>query len=157
MSKVSYYTEEGLKKLKEELNYLKSTERPNISKQIAEARDKGDLSENAEYDAAKEAQGLLELKIAKLAAVVGNARVMDEKNVDTSQVSVLSKVKIKNKKNGATMTYTLVSEEEADLKSGKISIASPIGKGLLGKKVGETSEIQVPAGKVKFEILDISI
>ncbi len=157
MSKVSYYTEEGLKKLKEELNYLKSTERPNISKQIAEARDKGDLSENAEYDAAKEAQGLLELKIAKLATVVGNARVMDEKNVDTSQVSVLSKVKIKNKKNGATMTYTLVSEEEADLKSGKISIASPIGKGLLGKKVGETSEIQVPAGKVKFEILDISI
>lgn len=157
MSKVSYYTEEGLKKLKEELNYLRSTERPNISKQIAEARDKGDLSENAEYDAAKEAQGLLELKIAKLAAVVGNARVMDEKNVDTSQVSVLSKVKIKNKKNGATMTYTLVSEEEADLKSGKISIASPIGKGLLGKKVGETSEIQVPAGKVEFEILDISI
>ena len=157
MSKVSYYTEEGLKKLKEELNYLKSTERPNISKQIAEARDKGDLSENAEYDAAKEAQGLLELKIAKLAAVVGNARVMDEKNVDTSKVSVLSKVKIKNTKNGATMTYTLVSEEEADLKSGKISVASPIGKGLLGKKVGEKSEIQVPAGKVNFEILDISI
>lgn len=157
MSKVSYYTEEGLKKLKEELNHLRSVERPSISKQIAEARDKGDLSENAEYDAAKEAQGLLELKIAKLAAVVGNARVMDEKNVDTSKVSVLSKVKIKNKKNGASMTYTLVSEEEADLKSGKISVASPIGKGLLGKKVGESTEIQVPAGKVEFEIQDISI
>jgi len=157
MSKVSYYTEEGLNKLKEELNHLKSVERPNISKQIAEARDKGDLSENAEYDAAKEAQGLLELKIAKLGAVVGNARVMDEKNIDISQVSVLSKVKIKNKKNGALITYTLVSEEEADLKSGKISVQSPIGKGLLGKKVGESTEIKVPAGKVEFEIQDISI
>lgn len=157
MSKFSYYTEEGLNKLKKELNYLKSTERPSISKQIAEARDKGDLSENAEYDAAKEAQGLLELKIAKLAMVVGNARVMDEKNVDLSKASVLSKVKIKNKKNGASMTYTLVSEEEADLKTGKISVQSPIGKGLLGKKVGESAEIQVPAGKVEFEILDISI
>lgn len=157
MSNISYYTEEGLKKLKEELNHLKSVERPNISKQIAEARDKGDLSENAEYDAAKEAQGLLELKIAKLAEVVGNARVMDEKNIDTSQVSVLSKVKIKNKKNGASMTYTLVSEEEADLKSGKISVQSPIGKGLLGKKVGESTEIQVPAGKVEFEVQEISI
>jgi len=157
MSNISYYTEEGLKRLKEELNHLKSVERPNISKQIAEARDKGDLSENAEYDAAKEAQGLLELKIAKLAEVVGNARVMDEKNIDTSQVSVLSKVKIKNKKNGASMTYTLVSEEEADLKSGKISVQSPIGKGLLGKKVGESTEIQVPAGKVEFEVQEISI
>lgn len=157
MSKVSYYTEEGLNKLKEELIHLKSVERPYISKQIAEARDKGDLSENAEYDAAKEAQGLLELKIAKLGAVVGNARVMDEKNIDTSQVSVLSKVKIKNKKNGALITYTLVSEEEADLKSGKISVQSPIGKGLLGKKVGESTEIKVPAGKVEFEIQDISI
>jgi len=157
MSTISYYTEEGLKKLKEELNHLKSVERPSISKQIAEARDKGDLSENAEYDAAKEAQGLLELKIAKLSEVVGNARVMDEKNVDTSKVSVLSKVKIKNKKNGASMTYTLVSEEEADLKSMKISVKSPIGKGLLGKKVGETTEIQVPAGKVEFEIQEISI
>lgn len=157
MSTISYYTEEGLKRLKEELIHLKSVERPSISKQIAEARDKGDLSENAEYDAAKEAQGLLELKIAKLAEVVGNARVMDEKNVDTSKVSVLSKVKIKNKKNGASMTYTLVSEEEADLKSMKISVKSPIGKGLLGKKVGETTEIQVPAGKVEFEIQEISI
>ena len=157
MSTVSYYTEEGLNKLKEELNYLKTTGRTNIARQIAEARDKGDLSENAEYDAAKDAQGHLELKISKLEAVVGNARVMDEKNVDTSQVSVLSKVKIKNKKNGATMTYTLVSEEEADLKTGKISVKSPIGKGLLGKKVGEITEIQVPAGKVEFEIQDIFI
>ncbi len=157
MSKVSYYTEEGLKKLKDELNYLKTTGRTDIAKQIAEARDKGDLSENAEYDAAKDAQGLLELKIAKLGAVVGDARVMHEKNIDTSKVSVLAKVKIKNKKNGASMTYTLVSEEEADLKSGKISIKSPIGKGLLGKKVGEVTEIQVPAGKVEFEIQEISI
>lgn len=157
MSKVSYYTEEGLNRLKEELNYLKSTGRAEIAKQIAEARDKGDLSENAEYDAAKDAQGLLELKIAKLEAAVGNARVMDEKNVDTSKVSVLSKVKIRNKKNGASMIYTLVSEEEADLKTGKISVRSPIGKGLLGKKVGEVTEIQVPAGKVEFEIQEISI
>ncbi len=157
MSEFSYYTEEGLKKLKDELNYLKTTARPDISKQIAEARDKGDLSENAEYDAAKEAQGLLELKIAKLGVVVGNARVMDEKNIDTSKVSVLSKIKIKNKKNGATMTYTLVSEEEADLKTGKISVQSPIGKGLLGKKVGDTTVIQIPAGKVEFEVLEIFI
>jgi len=157
MSKVSYYTEEGLNRLKEELNYLKSTGRAEIAKQIAEARDKGDLSENAEYDAAKDAQGLLELKIAKLETAVGNARVMDEKNVDTSKVSVLSKVKIRNKKNGASMIYTLVSEEEADLKTGKISVRSPIGKGLLGKKVGEVTEIQVPAGKVEFEIQEISI
>jgi transcription elongation factor GreA len=157
MSKYSYYTAEGLKKLKDELHYLKTKARPDISKQIAEARDKGDLSENAEYDAAKEAQGLLELKIAKLGVVVGNGRVMDEKNIDTSKVSVLSKVKIKNKKNGATMTYTLVSEDEADLKAGKISVQSPIGKGLLGKKVGDTTEIQVPAGKVEFEVQEISI
>lgn len=155
MSNISYYTEEGLNKLKEELNELKTSGRTDIARQIAEARDKGDLSENAEYDAAKDAQGLLELKIAKLEAVVGNARVMDEKNIDTSKVSVLSKVKIKNKKNGASMTYTLVSEEEADLKTGKISVQSPIGKGLLGKKVGETTEIQVPAGKMEFEIQEI--
>ena len=157
MAKVSYYTEEGLRKLKEELNYLKTTGRSDIAKQIAEARDKGDLSENAEYDAAKDAQGLLELKIAKLGAVVGNARVMDEKNIDTSKVSILSTVKIKNKKNGATMSYTLVAEEEADLKSKKISVQSPIGKGLLGKKVGDITEIQVPAGKVEFEIQEISL
>ena len=157
MTKVSYYTEEGLNKLKEELNHLKTKGRSDIAKQIADARDKGDLSENAEYDAAKDAQGLLEMKIAKLEAIVGNARVMDETKIDTSKVSVLSKVKIKNKKNGATMTYTLVSEEEADLKTGKISVVSPIGKGLLGKKVGETTQIQVPAGKVEFEIQDISL
>ena len=157
MSNVTYLTEEGLQKLREEIDYLTKTERPSISKQIAEARDKGDLSENAEYDAAKDAQGLLELKIAKLEAVVGNARVMDEKNIDTSKVSVLSKVKIKNKKNGASMTYTLVSQEEADLKTGKISVQSPIGKGLLGKKVGESTEIQVPAGKMEFEIQEISL
>ncbi len=157
MSKVSYYTEEGLNKLKEELNHLKTTGRSNIARQIAEARDKGDLSENAEYDAAKDAQGLLEMKIAKLETVVGNARVIDETKLDTSKVSVLSKVKIRNKKNGASMTYTLVSEEEADLKSGKISVKSPIGQGLLGKKVGDVTEIQVPAGKVEFEIQDISI
>lgn len=155
MSNISYYTEAGLKKLKDEFNYLKTTGRTDIAKQIAEARDKGDLSENAEYDAAKDAQGLLELKIAKLGIVVGNARVMDEKNIDTSKASVLSKVRIKNKKNGASMTYTLVSEEEADLKSGKISIQSPIGKGLLGKKVGDVATILVPAGKVEFEIQEI--
>lgn len=157
MSEISYYTEKGLKRLKDEFNYLKTTGRTDIAKQIAEARDKGDLSENAEYDAAKDAQGLLELKIAKLGVVVGNARVMDVKNIDTSKASILSKVKIKNKKNGASMTYTLVSEEEADLKGGKISIQSPIGKGLLGKKVGEVAVIQIPAGKVEFEIQEISL
>jgi transcription elongation factor GreA len=157
MSQVSYYTQEGLDKLKEELNTLKTSGRTAMARQIAEARDKGDLSENAEYDAAKDAQGLLELKISKLEEVVSNARVLDESTIDTSKVSILSKVKIKNKKNGAQMTYTLVSEEEADLKSGKISVKSPIGKGLLGKKVGETTEIQVPAGKIAFEIQEISL
>jgi transcription elongation factor GreA len=157
MSQVSYYTPEGLDKLKKELNALKTKGRADIAKQIAEARDKGDLSENAEYDAAKDAQGLLELKISKLEEIVSNARVIDEANIDTSKVSILSKVKIKNKKNGAIMTYTLVSEEEADLKRGKISVKSPIGKGLLGKKVGEDTEIQVPAGKIEFEIQEISL
>lgn len=157
MSKVSYYTQEGLDKLKDELNSLKTTGRTDMARQIAEARDKGDLSENAEYDAAKDAQGLLELKISKLEEVVSNARVIDETNIDTSKVSILSKVKIKNKKNGAQMSYTLVSEEEADLKTGKISIKSPIGKGLLGKKVGESAEIQAPAGKIEFEIQEISL
>lgn len=157
MAKVSYYTEEGLQKLKNELNELKTKGRADIAKQIAEARDKGDLSENAEYDAAKDAQGLLELKISKLEEVVGNARVIDESKIDTSKVSILSKVKIKNQKNGMEVTYTIVSEEEADLKSGKISVKSPIGQGLLGKKVGDTVQIQVPAGKVNFEILAISI
>ncbi len=157
MAKVSYYTQEGLDKLKEELNTLRTTGRADMAKQIAEARDKGDLSENAEYDAAKDAQGLLELKISKLEEVVSKARVIDESRIDTSKVSILSKVKIKNKKNGAQMTYTLVSEEEADLKTGKISVKSPIGKGLLGKKVGESTEIQVPAGKIEFEIQEISL
>jgi transcription elongation factor GreA len=154
-SKISYYTEEGLQKLKDELNELRIRGRADIARQIAEARDKGDLSENAEYDAAKDAQGLLELKISKLEEVVANARVVDESTIDTSQVSILSKVKIKNKKNGSTVCYTLVSEEEADLKSGKISVQSPIGKGLLGKKVGDTAEIQVPAGMMTFEVVDI--
>jgi transcription elongation factor GreA len=157
MSQVSYYTQEGLDKLKAELNTLKTTGRTDMARQIAEARDKGDLSENAEYDAAKDAQGLLELKISKLEEVVSNARVIDESTIDTSKVSILSKVKIRNKKNGAQMIYKLVSEEEADLKSGKISVKSPIGKGLLGKKVGESTEIQVPAGKIEFEIQAISL
>lgn len=157
MSQVSYYTKEGLQKLKDELNELKTKGRSDIAKQIAEARDKGDLSENAEYDAAKDAQGLLELKIAKLEEVVGQARVIDESKIDTSKVSILSNVKIKNKKNGATFTYTIVSEEEADLKSGKISIKSPIGKGLMGKKVGDTAVVKAPAGNMEFEILEISL
>ncbi|UEG53013.1 transcription elongation factor GreA [Mucilaginibacter daejeonensis] len=156
MADVAYYTKEGLEKLKEELQQLKTTGRANIAKAIAEARDKGDLSENAEYDAAKEAQGLHETKIAKLEETLANARLLDESKLDTSKVLALSIVKIKNKKNGATMSYQLVSETEADLKAGKISVASPIAKGLLGKKVGDTTEIQVPAGKVEFEILEIS-
>lgn len=156
MSKVSYYTAEGLKKLKEELDYLKSVERPKASEAIAEARDKGDLSENAEYDAAKEAQGLLEMKIAKMEELYANARLIDESQLDTSKVLVLSKVKIKNQANGIEMNYTLVAESEADLKTGKISVTSPIGKGLLGKSVGEVAEITVPNGKINFEILEIS-
>jgi len=156
MSHISYFTEEGLKKLKDELHYLKSHERPSISRQIAEARDKGDLSENAEYDAAKEAQGLLELRISKMEEVLSNARLIDESQLDMSKALILSKVKIKNAANGATMTYTLVAENEADLKSGKISVDSPIGKGLLGKKVGDKAEIKVPSGVMQFEIVDIS-
>jgi transcription elongation factor GreA len=153
---ISYYTEEGLKKLKDELNDLKVRGRADMARQIAEARDKGDLSENAEYDAAKDAQGLLELKISKLEDVVANARVLDSSSIDTSKVSIMTKVKIRNSKNGATLTYAIVSEEEADLKTGKISVKSPIGKGLLGKKVGEKASIQVPAGSMEFEILDIA-
>jgi transcription elongation factor GreA len=156
MSHISYFTEEGLKKLKDELHHLKTHERNYISKQIAEARDKGDLSENAEYDAAKEAQGLLELKISKLEEIMSSARIIDESTLDTSKALVLSKVKIKNTANGSTMTYTLVAENEADLKAGKISVDSPIGKGLLGKKVGEMAEIKVPSGIIKFEIIEIS-
>ncbi|MEO4006833.1 MULTISPECIES: transcription elongation factor GreA [Flavobacterium] len=156
MTKVSYYTAEGLKKLRDELDQLKSVERPRASQAIAEARDKGDLSENAEYDAAKEAQGLLELKIAKMEEVVANARLIDESQLDVSKVLVLSTVKIKNQTNGMELKYTLVAESEADLKTGKISVTSPIGKGLLGKSVGEIAEIQVPNGTLKFEILEIS-
>jgi len=156
MSNVSYYTAEGLKNLKEELNQLRDIERPLASQAIAEARDKGDLSENAEYDAAKEAQGLLELKIAKLEETVSNARLIDESQLDTSKVLVLSTVKLKNQQNGKEMTYTLVAESEADLKSGKISVTSPIGKGLLGKKVGDSAEISVPNGTLKFDILEIT-
>ncbi|AMR31029.1 transcription elongation factor GreA [Mucilaginibacter sp. PAMC 26640] len=156
MADVSYYTKEGLEKLKEELQRLKTTGRSDISKQIAEARDKGDLSENAEYDAAKEAQGLHEAKIAQMSETLANARLLDESKLDVSKVLALSIVKIKNLKNGATMSYQLVSESEADMKTGKISVASPIAKGLLGKKVGETIEITVPAGKIEFEILEVS-
>lgn len=156
MSTVSYYTAEGLKKLREELEYLKSIERPKASQAIADARDKGDLSENAEYDAAKEAQGLLEMRISKMEEVVANARLIDESQLDVSKVLVLSTVKIKNQTNGMEMTYTLVAESEADLKTGKISVTSPIGKGLLGKSVGEIAEINVPNGVLKFEVLEIS-
>jgi transcription elongation factor GreA len=156
MSKVSYYTAEGLKKLREELNQLKDVERPNASKAIGEARDKGDLSENAEYDAAKEAQGMLEMRIAKLEETYSNARLIDESVLDTSKVLVHSKVKIKNQTNGMEVVYKLVAQSEADLKSGKISVDSPIGKGLLGKVVGDTAEIQVPNGVMKFIIIEIS-
>jgi transcription elongation factor GreA len=156
MSSISYYTPEGFKKLKEELEFLKSVERPRVSAQIAEARDKGDLSENAEYDAAKEAQGLLELKISKMDDLMANARIMEASQMDNSKVFVLSTVKIKNLKNGMELKYTLVAEQEADLKLGKISVSSPIGKGLLGKKVGETAEITVPNGTLSLEILEIS-
>jgi transcription elongation factor GreA len=157
MAQTSYFTEEGLKKLKDELHQLTAIERPFISNQIAEARDKGDLSENAEYDAAKDAQGLLELKISKLEETIANARIIDESKLDNSKVLILSKVKLKNINNNAVMTYTLVPENEADLKIGKISVDSPIGKGLLGKKIGELAEIKVPSGAImKFEIIDIS-
>lgn len=156
-AKISYYTKEGLEKLKNDLNQLKTKGRADIAKQIAEARDKGDLSENAEYDAAKDAQGHLEARIAKLEDVMGNAREIDETQLDTSSVSILSKVTIKNKKNGASFTYMLVSEEEADLKQGKISTQSPIGKGLLGKEKGDTAKIKTPAGEIEFEIVKIEI
>jgi transcription elongation factor GreA len=156
MSQINYYTEEGLKKLKDELHEMKTVLRPSISDQIAEARDKGDLSENAEYDAAKEAQGILEMKIAKLEAVISNARLIDNTNIDNSKVYILSKVKIKNVVNGMVMEYMLVAENEANLKEKKISIDSPIGKGLLGKKQGDVADIQTPNGIVKFEVVEIS-
>lgn len=156
MSNVAYFTEEGLKKLKEQLDNLKNVERPHISRQIAEARDKGDLSENAEYDAAKDAQGMLELKIAKMEEMLRNARLVDESKLDNSKALVLSTVKIKNMNNGQTMTYKLVTESEADLKSGKISVTSPIGKGLLGKSVGDVAEVQVPSGMLQLKLIEIS-
>jgi len=156
MSKTSYYTEEGLKKLKEELNQLKDIERPKASQAIAEARDKGDLSENAEYDAAKEAQGMLEIRIARMEDNYANARLIDESQLDVSKVLVLSTVELLNKTNGMKMTYTLVAQSEADLKTGKISVNSPIGQGLLGKKVGEMAEIAVPSGTIQLEITNIS-
>jgi len=156
MAKFQYYTAEALDKLKAELHHLKITGRSDMAKQIAEARDKGDLSENAEYDAAKDAQGLLELKISKLEEIVSIARVLDESTIDLSVVSIYSIVQIKNTKNGATYTYTIVSEEEADLKAGKISVSSPFGKGLLGKKVGDLAEITAPAGKLEFEIMSLT-
>jgi transcription elongation factor GreA len=155
MSKISYYTKEGLDRLTNELATLKTKGRSNIAKQIAEARDKGDLSENAEYDAAKDAQGHLEAKIAQLENLMGGARLLDETKIDTSSISILSKATIKNKKSGASVTYMLVSEEEADLKAGKISTQSPIGKGLLGKKKGDKVVIKTPAGEMEFEVLDI--
>lgn len=154
--KISYYTRDGFEKLKAELTELKGKGRAEIARQIAEARDKGDLSENAEYDAAKDAQGHLEAKIAQLEDLVSNARLLDENNIDTSKVSILSKVTIKNKKNGASFTYTLVSEEEQDLKAGRLSTQSPIGKGLLGKKKGESAMIKTPAGEIEFQVMDIS-
>ncbi|MDR2036678.1 MAG: transcription elongation factor GreA [Bacteroidales bacterium] len=156
MAKVSYVTEEGLEKMKRELERLVNIERPAISRQIAEARDKGDLSENAEYDAAKDAQGLLEARIHKLEENIRNSRILDESRVDTSSVQILNKVKLKNLKNNMIVEYLLVSESEANLKEGKIAITTPIGKGLMGKKIGEVAEIQVPAGKMEFEILEIS-
>ena len=156
MSKVSYYTEEGLKKLRRELNTLKDIERPKISNAIAEARDKGDLSENAEYDAAKEAQGMLEMKISKLEETLAGARLIDESQLDISKALVLSKVKIKNESNAMEMDYMIVADGEADLASGKISVNSPIGRGLLGKSVGDIAEINVPNGILKFKILKIS-
>lgn len=156
MSKLSYYTAEGLKKLRDELSQLMDIERPKTSHAIAEARDKGDLSENAEYDAAKEAQGMLEMRIAKLEETISNARIIDESQLDTSKVLVHSTVKIKNLTSGMEMNYKLVAQSEADLKTGKISVDSPIGKGLLGKEVGETAEIDVPNGTLKFEIIEIS-
>ena len=156
MADISYFTKEGLQRLKDEVHQLETVERPMISQQIAEARDKGDLSENAEYDAAKEAQGLLEAKISKLKNTLANARLVDDSKIDNTKVYILSTVKIRNTKNNAEVTYTLVAENEANLAEKKISIDSPIGKGLLGKSVGDIAEVQVPAGIIPFEILEIS-
>lgn len=157
MSTIAYYTEEGLKKLKDELHHLKTVERPSVIRQIAEARDKGDLSENAEYDAAKEAQSHLETKIAKLDEIVANARIVDSSQLNNSKVSILTTVRIKNLKNNMEMKYTIVAENEADIKASKISIDSPIGKGLLGKKVGDKVDVTVPAGIIPFQVMEITI
>jgi transcription elongation factor GreA len=154
---IGYYTEEGLQKMRDELHQLRTVERKSATQAIVDARDKGDLSENAEYDAAREAQALLELRIAKLEDVIANARIVDESKIDLSKVSILTTVKIKNLNNSATMKYTLVAENEADLKIGKISVDSPIGKALLGKKVGENVDVVIPAGKVTFEVIEITI
>ena len=156
MSKISYYTEKGLKELRQKLDHLKDIERPLASKAIGEARDKGDLSENAEYDAAKEAQGMLEMEISKLEETLTNARIIDESKLDSSKILIHSTVKIKNLTNSAIMEYKLVAQSEANLSQGKISVDSPIGKGLLGKKNGDIAEIAIPNGNVKFEILEIS-
>jgi transcription elongation factor GreA len=156
MSKIHYLTLEGLEKLKAEHHQLVSVERPSMSKQIAEARDKGDLSENAEYDAAKEAQGLLELKIAKLEDMIANARIIDESRINTTHIQILNKVKLKNLTTNTTVEYTLVGETEANLREGKLAAATPIGKSLIGKKKGDVVEVKVPSGVLKFEILEIS-
>lgn len=156
MTQISYYTKEGLQKLKDELHLMETVERPAISRQIAEARDKGDLSENAEYDAAKEAQGILEMRISKLKNVIANARIIDDREIDASKALILSTVTIKNVNNGAEMSYQLVAENEANLKEKKISVESPIGKGLLGKKIGDIADIQTPNGIMQFEILNIT-
>ena len=156
MSKISYYTEEGFKKLRKDLSQLKDIERPRASQAIAEARDKGDLSENAEYDAAKEAQGVLELQISKMEEVLSTARIIDESQLDSSKVLVLSSVEVKNRNTGHIMKYTLVAQSEADLKTRKISVDSPIGKGLLGKGIGDTAKILVPNGEIELEIININ-
>lgn len=157
MTKLSYVTKEGLDKLKEELKQLETVERPKIKRQIAEARDKGDLSENAEYDAAKDAQGMLEMRISKLKETIANSRILDESKIDTTTVQIMNKVKIRNQKNNAEMEYTIVSESEANLKEGKISVSSPIAKGLLGKKEGDEVDIKVPSGTIPFKIISISL
>ena len=154
---VTYMTAEGYKKLTQELNNLENVQRPAISKQIAEARDKGDLSENAEYDAAKEAQGMLEMKIAELKDIIGSARMIDESRISTKDVQILTRVKIKNTKSNQIMTYQIVSESEANLKEGKLSVTTPIAKGLLGKKVGEKASVQVPSGAMEFEVMEITL
>jgi transcription elongation factor GreA len=154
---VTYMTADGYKNLKDELNELENVQRPAISRQIAEARDKGDLSENAEYDAAKEAQGLLELKISELKEVLASARLIDESRISTDEVQILTRVKIKNTKNNQVMSYLLVSESEANFKEGKLSVETPIAKGLLGKKVGDTVKVKVPSGELEFEVMEISL